>query len=57
LYRPIVVPGFFQTAMLILGGAAVVHLVFVTLLGRLPRVMGWLLTAAYGFFLWKGLLA
>jgi len=25
-------------------------------LGRLPRVVGGLLVAAYGYFLWKGLL-
>jgi Ca2+/Na+ antiporter len=41
--------------MCILLGAAVVHFLFVALFGRLPRFMGWILTAAYLVFLWKGL--
>jgi hypothetical protein len=34
----------------------VVHFVFVALFGRLPRFVGLALVAAYGYFLWKGLL-
>jgi cation:H+ antiporter len=56
LYRPIVVPPFFQTGVLILGGATLVHLVFIGIWGRLPRIVGWMLTAAYGVFLYKGLI-
>ncbi len=55
LYRTIHVPPFFQTGVLILLGAALVHFFFVAFFGRLPRVMGWMLTAAYGVFLYKGL--
>lgn len=55
LYRPIPVPSFFQTGVIILLGAALVHFFFVALLGRLPRLVGWVLTAAYGVFLYKGL--
>jgi cation:H+ antiporter len=55
LYRPISVPSFFQTGVMILLGAALVHFFFVALLGRLPRLVGWVLTAAYGVFLYKGL--
>ena len=55
LYRPIHVPPFFQTGALILLGAALIHFFFVALFGRLPRIMGWVLTAAYGVFLYKGL--
>ena len=56
LYRPITVPNFFEAGVWILGGAAVVHLIFVALFGKLPRVIGWLLTGAYGFFVWRGLI-
>jgi cation:H+ antiporter len=55
LYRPMEMPPFFQTGMFILLGATVLHLLFVALFGRLPRFMGWILTAAYVVFLWKGL--
>jgi cation:H+ antiporter len=56
LYHTMVMPPFFHMAMFILLGATLVHLVFVTVLGRLPRFAGVALVAAYGFFLWKGLL-
>jgi cation:H+ antiporter len=56
LRQPIHVPGFFQTGVLMLLGAAAVHFVFVALLGRLPRWVGALLCAAYGVFLYLGLL-
>jgi len=55
LYRPIQVPAFFNTGVLILLAAAAAHFVFVALFGRLPRFMGWILTAAYLVFLYKGL--
>jgi cation:H+ antiporter len=55
LYRTIPVPPFFQLGLLMLLGAAAVHFVFVAALGRLPRFMGWVLTGAYGVFLYKGL--
>ncbi len=48
-------PPFFQMGMFILFGATLVHLFFVAVLGRLPR-RGWLLVAAYGVFLYRGLL-
>jgi cation:H+ antiporter len=56
LYHPMTMPPFFHAAMLLLLGATVVHLFFVTALGRLPRFVGVALVAAYGYFLWKGLL-
>jgi cation:H+ antiporter len=49
------VPPFFETGVLILAGATLIHFFFVALFGKLPRFMGWLLTAAYGVFLYKGL--
>ena len=55
LYHPIKVPASFQTGVEILLGAAAVHFFFVALFGRLPRWMGWVLTASYAVFLYKGL--
>lgn len=55
LYHNATIPPFFQTGVLILMGAAAIHFVFVAVFGRLPRLMGWALTAAYGVFLYKGL--
>jgi cation:H+ antiporter len=55
LYRPLQVPPSFQIGIAILLGTAVVHFLFVALFGRLPRWMGWALTAAYGVFLYQGL--
>jgi len=55
LYRPLAVPLFFQTGLLMLASATVVHFLFVAALGRLPRFMGWVMVAAYGLFLYKGL--
>ena len=55
LYRPIHVPPFFRAGIYILLFATVLHLVFVALFGRLPRWMGWLLTASYLIFLYQGL--
>ncbi len=56
LYHTMAMPPFFHMAMFILLGATLVHLFFVAVLGRLPWFAGWTLVAAYGFFLWKGLL-
>jgi cation:H+ antiporter len=49
-------PAFFQTGMFLLLGATALHMLFVTLFGRLPRVIGFGLVVAYGYFLMKGLL-
>jgi len=56
LYRPMQTPAFFETGLLILLGAAAFHFVLVAVFGRLPRVTGWVLTGAYGVFLYEGLL-
>ncbi len=56
LYHTLVIGPFFHVAMFILLGATLVHFLCVALFGRLPRIMGWMLVAAYGFFLYKGLL-
>jgi cation:H+ antiporter len=56
IFRPIPMPDFFQLGMWLLLGAVAVHFLFVVLLARLPRFMGALLIAAYGVFVWKGLI-
>jgi cation:H+ antiporter len=56
LYHTMTLPSYFPAGVLILGSATVLHLGFVTLFGRLPRFFGWLLVAAYGVFLYKGLI-
>jgi len=45
----------FETGMLVLFAATIVHFVFVGLFGGLPRFMGWIFVAGYVVFLWKGL--
>ena len=55
LIRPIPVPPFFDDAALVIGGAALVHFLCVALLGRLPRLLGAVMIAAYGWFLYAGL--
>ena len=57
LYQPMLLPEFFRTGMLILFGATLVHLAFVAILGRLPRIVGWLLTGSYGYFIFKGIVS
>jgi cation:H+ antiporter len=56
LYHTMAMPPFFHVAMFTLLGATLVHIFFVTALGRLPRFAGVALVLAYGYFLWKGLL-
>jgi cation:H+ antiporter len=55
LYHPMSMPGFFQTGMFLLLGATALHMAFVALFGRLPRIVGFVLVfGAYGYFLKKG---
>jgi cation:H+ antiporter len=57
LYHPMLLPAFFHTGMLILLVATLVHFCCVAVFGQLPRYAGIALVAAYGWFLWKGLLS
>ena len=56
LYHTMVMPAFFQTGMFLLLGATGLHMAFVAVFGRLPRVAGFALVLAYGYFLKRGLL-
>ena len=56
LVKPLPVTNFFQTGLLILIGSALIHGILLLLTGRVPRWAGAALTAAYGWFVWQGLL-
>jgi cation:H+ antiporter len=56
LYHTMDVTPFFNTAMSILLGVTLVHFLCVAIFGQLPRIVGLLLLAAYGVFLYKGLI-
>ena len=56
LYHTLDMPPFFHLGMMLLLGATLVHLICVALIGKLPRLIGVALVAAYGFFLYRGLL-
>ena len=55
LFRPVPVPTFFQLGVWILLASVAVHFFFIAVFGRLPRLIGAMLLASYGVFLWKGL--
>jgi cation:H+ antiporter len=56
IFQPMPLPPFFYVGMWILLGSTLLHMFFVAVFGQLPKFFGWILLAAYGFFLWKGLL-
>ncbi|MDO8543719.1 MAG: sodium:calcium symporter [Opitutaceae bacterium] len=56
ILEPIALPHFFETGLVILIGAATIHLVCVLMADGLPRWMGWPLLAAYAWFVGSGLL-
>ncbi|HEU5080203.1 MAG TPA: sodium:calcium symporter [Opitutaceae bacterium] len=57
LLKPLALPAFFTTSLLILAAALVVHFIAVVVLGRLPRFIGWGLIAAYSYFVYTGVLS
>jgi cation:H+ antiporter len=56
LYKTFAVPAAFALGVEILVGATLVHFVFVGLFGRLPRFVGLALVAAYGVFVYNGVI-
>jgi cation:H+ antiporter len=56
LYQPVPLPGMFWTGITLLLGTTLFHFLVLAFLGRLPRLLGLLLVAAYGLFLYLGLL-
>lgn len=55
--RPVPMPAFFTSAVVILGSAVVVHAACLLTVGRLPRPIAAALVGAYGWFVYTGLLA
>ena len=56
LFQPVAVPAMFQFGLLLLLGAGAGHAFFLLVAGGLPRWAGGVFAAAYGWFLWDGLL-
>lgn len=56
LFGQIKIPDYFNLGISIIAAACAVHFLFLLIWGRLPRLMGLILAAAYGFFLYKGIL-
>jgi len=56
LHQSFTMPAMFLTGALVLGGSTALHIICVTIFGGLPRVMGWVMVAGYGVFLYVGLL-
>ncbi len=54
LFDPIKIPGFFQIGIYVIIGAAALNFVSIAILGRLPRLLGVLLLAGYGIFVYSG---
>lgn len=54
MLNPITLPPFFETGIIILGAATVIHLACVLVADGLPRWMGWPLVAAYVWFVAAG---
>jgi cation:H+ antiporter len=55
LVRPLPVPVFFELGMTLLLGVALAHILFIGVLGRLPKWAGAALIGVYGWFLYAGL--
>ena len=55
MVRPMTLPSFFETGLITMLGAALVHVLALAFASGLPRWMGWPLAAAYGWFLSAGL--
>ncbi len=57
ILQPMSLPHFFDTGLIILAGAALLHAASVLFANGLPRWMGWPLLAGYAWFVGSGLLA
>lgn len=53
VFSPVKIPAFFETGMWVLIGATLAHLLFLGILGRLPRIVGALLAASYAIFIFN----
>lgn len=56
LFDPIKIPSFFLVGIYTIVGAATLHFLFILLMGRLPRLLGLVLVAGYGAFIYTGVM-
>ncbi len=56
LFNTMTLPSYYQLGMMLLFGSTLVHLFFVAVFGRLPRVVGAAMVIAWLYFLYNGLL-
>ncbi len=56
LFQPIQIPSFFHTGIVLIVGAGLLHLLFIALIGRVPKLMGLGLLGSYGYFLYAGII-
>jgi cation:H+ antiporter len=56
LFNPIQIPVFFQTGVMLILGAGVLHLLCMALIGRVPKILGVGLIGSYGYFLYAGMI-
>lgn len=56
LFGKIQVPGYFNLGVCIIIAASLTHFIFLLIWGRLPRIVGLILSAAYAYFLYKGII-
>lgn len=56
LFAKIEIPDYFNLSVIIILGACVVHFLFVSIWGRLPRLVGLVCTGSYIYFLYQGLI-
>lgn len=54
LFDNMAIPSFFQIGIYTIAGAAALHFVSILLMGRLPRLLGVVLLAGYGVFIYTG---
>jgi cation:H+ antiporter len=56
LHNTFAIPAVFETGMVLLFGATVLHFLMVAVFGGLPRIMGLALLGAYGYFVYTGVI-
>jgi cation:H+ antiporter len=56
LHETLSLPALFLTGVYLLAGVTALHLICIAIMGKLPRLAGFALVAAYGYFLKAGLL-
>lgn len=57
LFQTVKIPQFFQLGIILIIGSGLVHLLCITIFGKLPRFLGLLLSLAYGVFVYKGVIS